>query len=197
MLSRIASQGGFLCALAVAALPAHSGGVAVGTAEATAVPGFSTAPIPITFRAIRDASENGALPKSVAAQSDEQNLAMPRPGDIESLLGASALSGLTPSSVQKSVKIATSKQRFLQVDAKCGTQFNVTGYTTSNYMVYSTDVALNESNGLRDRACMTSSRGKNTGDLSILGSAANLVLISSTSASTAAEKHLVIVVNFN
>lgn len=186
-----------MCALSVLALPARSSGVVVGTAGAIAVPAFSTAPISITFRVIRDASDNQTLAISVVAQSDEQNFALPRLGDIEFLLGVSSSRRPIPAGIKRSETIATSKPRLLQVDAKCGTPFNVTGYTTANYMVYSTDAARNESALPGDSTCMRTARGKNSGDLSILSAPSDLVLISSSAASAASEKHLVIVVNFN
>lgn len=178
---------------------ANSSGTATGVAEATAVSAFSTAPVPITFWALGsiDSSRPLVFPKIDAAQDAEQRLVLPRMDDIASLLNTADLTQAAAAPVTKNDKIPPSKSRSLQVDTRCVTQFNVTGHTTSNYTVYSTDIVRQDTSLPADSGCVTASSKNNTSDLSASNSVTNLILMSSSAAPSGVKKNLVIVVNFN
>lgn len=188
-----------LATLCFVAPYANSSGAATGVAEATAVSAFSTAPVPITFWALGsiDGSRPLVFPKIDAAQDAEQRLVLPRMDDIGSSLYTSDLMQAAVSPVSKNDKIPSSKSRSLQVDTRCVTRFNVTGHTTSNYTVYSTDIVRQDTSLPADSDCATASSKNNTSDLSASNASTNLILISSSAAPSGAKKNLVIVVNFN
>ena len=188
-----------LSTLCLVAPYANSSGAATGVAEATAMSAFSTAPVPITFWAVSsiDVFRPLVFPKTDAAQDAEQRLVLPRMDDIGSSLYTSDLMQATVSPVSKNNKISPSKSRSLQVDTRCVTRFNVTGHTTSNYTVYSTDIVRQDTSLPAGSDCATASSKNNTSDLSASNASTDLILISSSAAPSGAKKNLVIVVNFN
>ena len=188
----------FLLATIAIAPAVFSSSLAIGISEATAIPAFSATPVPLTFRAINGeyASQAPGLTSQVV-QSEAKNVGNIGTDDAAALpyTGYFARSPLI-SAVQKEDPAAT-RSRLLYVNLRCGTQFNITSYTTSNYVVYSTEADRFEQVQPGQSGCMARTPGMNSGDVGLLGSNSNLVLIIPPTASSASKRLFAIEVNFN
>ena len=150
--------------LCLVALHANATDAALGTVFAHVVPGFSSAPLPITFRRLDDAPPPSAagVPDKYAAQT------------------------------------ATMRNAALEIDTRCGAQFNISGYTTSSYFIYARDATIRLWQKVTEGPCARGApNDASSRSQGMLNNADRLALLTNGLTGPDFQKLVVIVINYN